>query len=74
MGDTGYYVTAVLGRRVFYMRGPFEKHETALNTVEETRRRARDIDMRAVFAAWGTTRAPTGRTCPMNALFAGGEA
>lgn len=72
MSDTGYYVTAILGRRVFYMRGPFEKHGMALDAVLETRRRAGDIDMRAAFAAWGTTRAPIGRSCSMNAIF--GEA
>ena len=67
-----FYVTATLGDRYWLMRGPFETHAEALDAVRETMQKARELDARAEWMAWGTSRLdPSVRPDPgkMNDLF-----
>ena len=55
-----FYVTALEGERAFFMAGPYEDHESALNRVEPVRKIACDFERntnagRAAFMAYGTT-------------------
>lgn len=66
-----YFVSAVdpenMLRGWWPMMGPFEKHQEALDLVEEVRRFAEKHDPRAYFYSWGTVRF-TGelrRPCPI---------
>ena len=54
-----FYVTAIDGKRVFFMAGPFSDHETALSKVPTVRKIACDPDRnaqygRAAFMSYGT--------------------
>lgn len=51
-----YYVTAQDPDHYWLMRGPFETHGEALDAVAETMRKACDLDPRAHWKAWGTSR------------------
>ena len=58
-----YYVTVADGGRVGRLVGPFiDDHAGALALVDAARRKAEDLDPRAVFYAFGTCRvdAPQG--------------
>lgn len=52
----GYYVTAIYGKRVAYLLGPYDTHEQALTNVERGTSLANDADPRAAFAAFGTAK------------------
>lgn len=52
-----YYVTAIDGGRVYLMAGPFmNAHWKALCAVRTVKEAAEEIDGRASFMAWGTSR------------------
>jgi len=50
----GFYVTIIRGRRVGWLRGPFDSHEAALAALDETASKARALDPWADFDAFGT--------------------
>lgn len=52
-----YFVTATDGRTFWPMAGPFlDNHAAALALVEDARMAAYDVDSRALWMAFGTTR------------------
>lgn len=50
-----FYVTAIDGKRVAVLAGPYFLHENALGMVERASREAEKIDPKAVFYEYGTT-------------------
>ncbi len=54
-----YYVTAQDREHYWLMRGPFETHSEALAAVGETVSKACELDPRAHWKAWGTSRLPS---------------
>lgn len=55
-----YYVTVMDGRRVGALLGPFvNDHAGALAKVDAARAKANELDPRAAFYAFGTTRSDT---------------
>lgn len=48
-----YFVTAVDGRRFYYMAGPYPTHKQAIDAVQPARKVAMQ-DGRAWFMSWGT--------------------
>lgn len=55
-----FYVTAMNDTYSWMMRGPFETHAEALDAVAETVQKARALDPRAEWMAWGTSRLKAG--------------
>lgn len=53
-----YYVTAQDANHYWLMRGPFNTHAEALAAVRETVDKACELDPRAHWKAWGTSRLP----------------
>lgn len=51
-----YYVSVIDGNRYGLLLGPFPTHRQALDMVEAVRKKAEEIDPRAVFYAFGTCR------------------
>jgi hypothetical protein len=52
-----YYVSVVDGldrRRIGLLLGPFKRHDEALKKVEAVRRKAEELDPKAVFYSFGT--------------------
>ena len=49
-----YYVSVIDGPQVGLLLGPFDDHEQALKMVEPTRRKAEEVNSRAVFYGFGT--------------------
>lgn len=53
-----YYVTAIDGKRVAYLLGPFAWHLQALELVGAAQAKAEELDPRAFWYAYGTARIP----------------
>lgn len=63
-----YYVSVIDGPRRALLVGPFTNdHQAALDMVEQVRRKAEELDPRAAFYAFGTTRLPGGDKVPIRA-------
>lgn len=64
---TAFYVSAIDGKRIARIAGPYGSHEEAQNAVQEVRLRAELLDPRAHWWAWGTCSLPEhdGRRCPL---------
>ena len=63
-----YYVTAVDHRRVALLAGPFTSHEAALARVAVSKRIAEQVNDRAIWWAYGTSRDKGGVTLPPGKL------
>jgi hypothetical protein len=51
-----YYVSVCRGDQYVLLRGPFASHAAALGAVQETMRKACDLDPRGHWYAYGTAR------------------
>lgn len=51
-----FYVTAIDGSTVYWMAGPYEIHQAALDAVKPAMEIANKHDGRAWFMAWGTAK------------------
>jgi hypothetical protein len=51
-----YYVTVMDGRRIGFLAGPFRSHRIAAAFVKAAKRRAEEVNSRAVFYAYGVSR------------------
>ena len=59
-----YYVSVVDGPRYALLAGPYETHQEALDKVDEARKAAYTMDVKAVFYAYGTCKTPPGYDKP----------
>ena len=66
-----YYVTALYGKQVAWLVGPFHRHADALGAVRQANTIACQLDPRCAFAAFGTTLVVNGTGVPgrLNAHF-----
>jgi hypothetical protein len=63
-----YYVTVLDGRRYGRLLGPFiDDHAGALAMVDVVRKRAEELDPRALFYSFGTCRVPADDSIPLRA-------
>lgn len=53
---TGYYVSAINGRRTALIAGPFRSHKAALIMVDRVYKVACTVDPWSVHYAWGTAK------------------
>ena len=56
----GFYVTAVDSGRTALLAGPFKSHEAALARVDTSKRIAQQVNDRAIWWAYGTSRDTVG--------------